>query len=124
MKKINVIFPEKIGTIAPEIYGHFSEHIGGVIYGGIWVGKNSKIPNINGWRKEFIEKFKKINPSVLRWPGGCFAEAYHWRDGIGENRPIRLTLLFIKGEVIYSLRCFSVSKGLLNINNFERGCSK
>ncbi len=89
MKKVSIVFPDKIGEIAPEIYGHFSEHIGGVIYGGIWVGKDFKIPNINGWRKEFIEKFKKINPPVLRWPGGCFAETYHWRDGIGENRPIR-----------------------------------
>lgn len=89
MKKISIIFSDIIGNIAPEIYGHFSEHIGGVIYGGIWVGKDSDIPNIKGWRKDFIEKFKKINPPVLRWPGGCFAETYHWRDGIGENRPTR-----------------------------------
>ena len=60
MKKVSVVFPDAIGEIAPEIYGHFSEHIGGVIYGGIWVGKDSKIPNVKGWRKEFIEKFKKM----------------------------------------------------------------
>lgn len=89
MKKIYLIYPQKKGTIAPEIYGHFSEHIGGVIYDGLWVGKDSKIPNIRGWRKEMVEKLKKINPPVLRWPGGCFAETYHWRDGIGENRPVR-----------------------------------
>ncbi len=89
MKKIYLIYPDKKGTIAPEIYGHFSEHIGGVIYGGLWVGKESEIPNIRGWRKELVEKLKNINPPVLRWPGGCFAETYDWRDGIGKNRPVR-----------------------------------
>ncbi len=89
MKKITVLCPEPLGTIAPEIYGHFSEHIGGVFYDGLWVGKDSEIPNINGFRKDLVEKLKAIHPPVLRWPGGCFAETYHWRDGIGENRPVR-----------------------------------
>ena len=89
MKKISILYPKKLGTIAPEVYGHFSEHIGGVFYDGLWVGKDSKIPNINGFRKETIEKLRAINPPVLRWPGGCFAEVYNWRDGIGENRPVR-----------------------------------
>lgn len=66
MKKVSVIIPEKLGTISPEIYGHFSEHIGGVFYGGLWVGKNSDIPNIKGFRKDAIEALKKINPPVLR----------------------------------------------------------
>ena len=69
MKKIDVIIPEKIGTVAPEIYGHFSEHIGGVFYDGLWVGKNSAIPNVNGWRTEAVEALRKIKPPVLRWPG-------------------------------------------------------
>ena len=89
MKHIYLVYPDKIGTIAPEIYGHFTEHIGGVFYDGLWVGRDSKIPNINGFRKDLIEKLKEIRPSVLRWPGGCFAETYNWRDGIGENRPVR-----------------------------------
>ena len=89
MKTISVICPEKISVIAPEIYGHFSEHIGGVFYGGLWVGRDSKVPNIKGFRRDAIEKFRRINPPVLRWPGGCFAETYDWRDGIGENRPVR-----------------------------------
>lgn len=89
MKRISIIYPEHLGTIAPEIYGHFAEHIGGVIYGGLWVGKDSPIPNINGFRKEIIEKLRKIQAPVLRWPGGCFAEGYNWRDGIGSNRPVR-----------------------------------
>ncbi len=84
MNKVHILYPEKLGTIAPEIYGHFSEHIGGVIYDGIWVGEDSKIPNINGFRKELVEKFRELSPPVLRWPGGCFAETYDWHDGIGE----------------------------------------
>ena len=90
MKKIFLIFPDEIGTINPEVYGHFAEHIGGVIYDGIWVGKDSKVPNINGFRKDLVEAFKKLDPPVIRWPGGCFAETYNWRDGIGKNRPTTL----------------------------------
>ena len=89
MKTIYLFAPHQIGTIAPEIYGHFSEHIGGVFYDGLWVGKDSEIPNIRGFRKDLVEKLKAIRPAVLRWPGGCFAETYDWRDGIGENRPVR-----------------------------------
>ena len=89
MKTLYLIYPKKVGTIAPEIYGHFSEHIGGVFYDGLWVGKDSEVSNINGFRKDLVEKLKAINPPVLRWPGGCFAETYDWRDGIGENRPVR-----------------------------------
>jgi len=87
-----VIDPQKtIGTISPYIYGHFTEHIGGVIYDGIWVGEDSSIPNINGIRLSLIEHLKRINPSVIRWPGGCFADRYHWQDGIGDKnlRPRR-----------------------------------
>lgn len=90
--KIRVMINEQIGDISPLIYGHFAEHIGGVIYGGIWVRKNSSIPNVNGLRLDIIEKLKLISPSVIRWPGGCFAECYDWRDGIGEDRPIRPSL--------------------------------
>ncbi len=89
MKTLYTVLPEKIGRIAPEIYGHFSEHIGGVFYDGLYVGKDSKIPNIKGFRKDIIEKLREINIPVLRWPGGCYAETYNWRDGIGENRPVR-----------------------------------
>lgn len=76
-------------TIAPEIYGHFAEHLGRCIYDGIWVGEDSDIPNIRGYRKDIVEALKAINIPVLRWPGGCFADEYHWKDGIGprEQRP-------------------------------------
>jgi len=89
MEKIFIVIPEKIGTINPNIYGHFVEHLGGVIYDGIWVGEDSNIPNINGIRKDIVDALRKINPPVVRWPGGCFSETYNWRDGIGprEKRP-------------------------------------
>lgn len=90
MKKIYLMYPQKLGRIAPEVYGHFSEHIGGVIADGIWVGKDSSVPNIRGFRKELVEKLKKIHPPVIRWPGGCYAEVYDWRDGIGQDRPVRI----------------------------------
>ena len=72
-----------------HIYGHFSEHLGRCIYGGIYVGEDSPIPNIHGMRTDVIEALKKIKVPVLRWPGGCFADDYHWEDGIGpkESRP-------------------------------------
>ena len=91
MDKILIDPNKPIGTISPHIYGHFTEHIGGVIYDGIWVGEDSSIPNINGIRLSLVEHLRRINPSVIRWPGGCFADRYHWQDGIGkrEFRPRR-----------------------------------
>ena len=70
-------------VINPSIYGHFIEHLGGVIYDGLWVGRESKIPNVDGLRKQFVDDMKRLGAPVLRWPGGCFADGYHWRDGIG-----------------------------------------
>ena len=90
MGKLYVVGPSRIGVIKPELYGHFAEHIGGVIYDGIYVGKDSKVENVNGFRKEIIDKLKAINAPVVRWPGGCFAEIYDWRDGIGKDRPTRV----------------------------------
>ncbi len=74
---------QKQGYIAPEIYGHFSEHLGRCIYEGLYVGEDSEIPNENGMRKDVVEALKEIDVPVLRWPGGCFADEYHWKDGIG-----------------------------------------
>jgi alpha-N-arabinofuranosidase len=69
--------------INKEIYGHFAEHLGRCIYGGIYVGEDSSIPNIRGFREDVIGALKDMNIPVLRWPGGCFADTYHWKDGIG-----------------------------------------
>lgn len=76
-------------VISKEIYGQFAEHLGSGIYGGIWVGKDSPIPNEDGYRKDVLEALKALDIPVLRWPGGCFADDYHWMDGIGpqEKRP-------------------------------------
>lgn len=72
------------GEIIPaEIYGQFSEHLGRCIYGGLWVGKDSKVPNIEGYRKDVFDALKTLKVPVMRWPGGCFADDYHWMDGIG-----------------------------------------
>jgi alpha-N-arabinofuranosidase len=83
MAKLIINEEQKMGRIAPEIYGHFSEHLGRCIYGGIYVGEDSDIPNVNGMRTDVVEALKEIKVPVLRWPGGCFADEYHWKDGIG-----------------------------------------
>ena len=72
-----------------NIYGHFAEHLGRCIYEGIWVGRESPIPNTRGIRNDVVAALKELNVPVLRWPGGCFADEYHWKDGIGprEKRP-------------------------------------
>jgi len=77
-----------------HIYGQFTEHLGRGIYEGIWVGENSKIPNIHGYRKDVVEALRKIHVPVVRWPGGCFADLYNWRDGIGPRakRPVRINV--------------------------------
>jgi alpha-N-arabinofuranosidase len=69
--------------ISPEIYGHFAEHLGRCVYEGFWVGPDSNIPNIRGIRTDVVEALKKMKVPVLRWPGGCFADEYHWKEGVG-----------------------------------------
>jgi alpha-L-arabinofuranosidase len=83
-------------TISRYIYGHFAEHLGKCIYEGIWVGENSTIPNTRGIRNDVVLALKEIKTPVIRWPGGCFAETYHWKDGIGpkENRPPMLNMFW------------------------------
>jgi len=73
-------------TISRHIYGHFSEHLGRCIYGGYWVDEDSPIPNVRGIRSDVVEALKRMKIPNLRWPGGCFADEYHWTDGIGPKR--------------------------------------
>jgi len=89
--RIDVLLEETVGVIAPEIYSHFVENLGGVVYDGIWVGEGSSIPNVNGIRKELVDALRRVKPGVIRWPGGCFADQYDWRDGTGarDKRPRR-----------------------------------
>jgi alpha-N-arabinofuranosidase len=78
--------------ISRYLYGQFAEHLGRGIYGGIWVGEDSDITNTNGYRNDVIAALKALQIPVIRWPGGCFADEYHWRDGIGprDQRPVRV----------------------------------
>src|ERR1019366_4976266 len=98
--RVDILLNEPVGTIAPEIYGHFVEHLGGVVYDGIWVGEGSRIPNVNGLRKQLVEGLKRVKPGMIRWPGGCFADQYDWRDGTGprDKRPKRTNFWVDAGE--------------------------
>ena len=98
--RIEVLLNEPLGEISPNIYGHFTENLSGVVYDGIWVGANSKVPNIDGIRKELVDEMRKIKSPIVRFPGGCFADSYDWRDGIGpaDKRP-RRTNFWNQGEV-------------------------
>jgi alpha-N-arabinofuranosidase len=97
--RIEVLFDEPLGTISPNIYGHFVENLSGVLYDGIWLGEKAPVANIDGLRKSLIEHMRKIKATVIRFPGGCFADSYDWRDGIGpaEKRP-RRTNFWAMGE--------------------------
>lgn len=79
-------------TISRHLYGQFAEHLGRGIYGGIWVGEDSDIPNTRGFRNDVLAALKALHIPVVRWPGGCFADEYDWRDGIGprDERPVRI----------------------------------
>lgn len=83
MAKLIINENKELSTIEPEVYGHFSEHLGRCIYEGIYVGENSEIPNVNGMRTDVVEALRELKVPMLRWPGGCFADEYHWKDGIG-----------------------------------------
>lgn len=89
-----------IATIDPKVYGHFAEHLGRCIYDGAWVGEGSPIPNTSGFRNDVIAALRAMKAPVIRWPGGCFADLYHWEDGVGprEGRPRRVNVHW--GEVI------------------------
>ena len=121
--RIDILLNEPVGTIAPEIYSHFIEHLGGVIYDGVWVGEGSKVPNAGGIRKALIDSLKQLKPGVVRWPGGCFADSYDWRDGIGprKDRPQRTdfwadaTAKDASGPQVYDPNAFGT-------NEFMRFC--
>ncbi len=93
-QRVVVHSDSEIATVKPEFHSQFAEHLGSCIYGGLWVGKNSKVPNVNGHRKAAVDYLRELGVPVLRWPGGCFADDYHWRDGIGPEakRPKRVNI--------------------------------
>jgi alpha-N-arabinofuranosidase len=79
-------------TVNRQIFSQFAEHLGTGIYGGLWVGENSKIPNTRGFRKDVVGALRALQVPVVRWPGGCFADEYHWREGVGSRakRPVKI----------------------------------
>ena len=93
-QRVLVLPQEPIGTINPYLHGHFAEHLGELVYPGVWVGEDSPIPNTGGIRNDVVDALRPLEIPVLRWPGGCFADTYHWRDGIGprEKRPMRINV--------------------------------
>lgn len=90
MERIKIDIHKEKGRISPELHSQFIEFLGACIYDGIWVGEDSEIPNYHGLRKDVVDALKEIQPPLVRWPGGCYADTYHWRDGIGprDRRPI------------------------------------
>jgi alpha-N-arabinofuranosidase len=92
--RVAIVLDEKVGTVDRNVFGHFIEHLGRCVYEGVWVGEGSPIPNVRGIRTDVVEALRRLDPPVLRWPGGCFADDYHWRDGVGprEGRPRRLNI--------------------------------
>jgi alpha-N-arabinofuranosidase len=86
---IEVLLDEAVGTINPLVYSHFTEHLGGCVYDGLWVGEDAECAHVGGLCEEVMRLVKRLNPPMVRWPGGCFADDYHWRDGVGprQNRP-------------------------------------
>ncbi|SFV13772.1 alpha-N-arabinofuranosidase [Pseudoduganella namucuonensis] len=85
--------PAKPGAVINKnVYGQFAEHLGTGIYEGMWVGPGSKIPNVRGWRKDVVGALKELRVPLVRWPGGCFADEYHWKEGIGprNKRPVKV----------------------------------
>jgi alpha-N-arabinofuranosidase len=97
---IDVLLNEPIAAIHPNLYGHFMEHLGGCIEEGCWVGEDSAIAHTGGIRNDIVAALKTVRAPVIRWPGGCFADDYHWQDGIGprDQRPRRVNMHW--GEVI------------------------
>jgi alpha-N-arabinofuranosidase len=115
--------PDRAGpVIAPHIYGHFIEHLGGVIYDGIWVGPNSKIANVGGLRKQFVDDMKRIGAPNLRWPGGCFADGYHWRDGIGPLTKRPRTYNFWQSRMPAGMQATATESNQFGIHEFMRLC--
>jgi alpha-N-arabinofuranosidase len=89
--RIEVVPSERVGPITADFYGHFVEHLGGVVYDGVWVGEKSRVPNSQGIRQALVDHMRRLPRGVIRWPGGCFADSYDWRDGVGPaaTRPAR-----------------------------------
>ncbi|WP_424004736.1 alpha-N-arabinofuranosidase [Haloarcula salina] len=98
--EIHVQQHEQIADIAPDIYGHFAEHLGRCVYGGLWVGDDDRVSTEDGIRLDTVDLLRDLDMPVLRWPGGCFADDYDWTDGIGprKERPTRRNMFWTQGR--------------------------
>ncbi len=98
--RLTIVANEPLGIISRNVYGQFTEHLGSCIYDAMWVGPSSSIPNHNGLRSDTMAAFKRIHAPIIRWPGGCFAGTYHWRDGIGprDKRPQTWNIFWDRDE--------------------------
>jgi alpha-N-arabinofuranosidase len=121
--RVEILLDESRGTISPNLYGHFTEHLGSTIYDGVWVGPKSKVPNTSGIRNELVDQMRKIKAPVVRYPGGCFADSYDWRDGIGpaEKRP-RRTNFWIEAENDKSPASHKYEPNEFGTNEFVHFC--
>jgi alpha-N-arabinofuranosidase len=97
---LTVRLDQEIGLVRPEFHGQFAENLGACVYGGLWVGPRSKIPNVDGYRALAVRYLSELGIPVLRWPGGCFADTYNWRDGIGPRAERPKTVNIAWGDVI------------------------
>ena len=123
--RVEILVNEPTAEIAPNIYGHFVEHLGGVVYDGIWVGENSKVPNIGGIRQSLVEALKRIKAPLFRYPGGCFADSYNWRDGIGDRakRPRRTNFWYgTAGKDVPLNSTSRIEPNEFGTNEFMRFC--
>ena len=100
MEKYLINPNQKISHISKDIFGHFSEHLGRCIYEGLYVGEDSDIPNVNGMRTDVVQALREMGIPVLRWPGGCFADEYHWKDGVGPKETRKKILNTHWGRVV------------------------
>ena len=100
MEKYLINPNQRISRISKDIYGHFSEHLGRCIYEGLYVGEDSDIPNVNGMRTDVVQALREMGLPVLRWPGGCFADEYHWKDGVGPKETRKKILNTHWGRVV------------------------
>ncbi len=123
--KIEILAGEAVADISPDIYGHFVEHLGAVVYDGIWVGEGSKIANEGGIRLSLVDALRKVRPGVIRYPGGCFADSYNWRDGIGDRdkRPRRTNFWYgVAGKDVPLDSTSRIEPNRFGTNEFNRFC--
>ncbi len=93
MTDLLILQNEPYGAVSPRLYGHFAEHLARCCYDGLFLGTERKsVPKVGGFRADVVNALKALPTPLLRWPGGCYADHYHWRDGIGLERPERLGL--------------------------------